>query len=446
MTNNLETMRKVKKTLVSSVLILAVAFTASAQNGWNWGEQIDVAKENNVIYTDAYKAKNYAATLEPLNWLLTNTPDLNPSIYINGIRIYTELAKQEQDPAKKEELIQKGLELHDTRIKNFGKEANVTDRKTSFAYRFYSKDKTKYKYLYDLHAKSYALNGGKMLAGNLFSYMNTIYKYKFIGGDLSDETIIDLYSTISGALEEQQANAPENRKERIGGMIDNVDKLLTATKVEISCEFVETRLGPKLDETGELNMAKKIFKLMLTGKCTDSPLALKAAGIIQENEPTYSIAKFLAQRNMQNEQTEVGLKYYEDAARLTEDNLQKAEVYVSIARIQAKGKQKSSARNSARRALSYDPSFSDAFKLIGDLYMQSFNDCAGGESKVDDRAIYIAAYDQYRRAGNSAGMTNAKAQFPSIEEIFNEGKEEGQSITIGCWINTTVKLERRPAN
>ncbi|MEP5612261.1 MAG: hypothetical protein ABJP45_08425 [Cyclobacteriaceae bacterium] len=439
-------MRKVKKTLVSLVLILAVTFVASAQNGWNWGEQVDVAKEKNVIYTDAYKAKNYAVAVAPLNWLLENTPDLNPSIYINGVKIYQELAKKEKDPAKKEVLIQKALELHDTRIKYFGKAESVTERKAFLAYTFYQKNKAKYPYLYELFTETFELRGNKMNRGNLVAYMNVVYKHNFAGADLSDEQIIDIYSAISEALSVQRAKAKEADKKKFDGSIDTVDKLLTATKVEISCEFVETKLGPKLDATNDLNMAKKIFSLMLKGKCTDSPLALRAAGIVQDSEPTYAVAKFLAQRNIQNDDTEAGINYYEEASRLTEDNLEKAEAFVSIARIQAKNNQLSTARNSARRALSYEPSHSDAYKLIGDLYMQSFDNCAGGESKVDDRAVYIAAYDQYRRAGNSAGMTNAKAQFPSIEEIFNEGKEEGQSITIGCWINTTVKLERRPAN
>jgi tetratricopeptide (TPR) repeat protein len=446
MTNNLETMKKVNKTLVCSILMLTIGFTGSAQSGWNWGEQVDLAKEKNVVYTDAYKAKNYAATIEPLSWLLENTPDLNPSIYINGVKIYEALAKQETDPVKKEEYIQTGLNLFDKRIEVFGKKGNVLDRKSSYAYRFYNKDKSKYEYLYNLMSENFEVNGSKTGAGNLVAYMNVIYKYRFIGGDLPDEQVIDLYSAISGALEEQKAKVDVERQKRYNSMLGQVDKLLTATKVKISCEFVETKLGPKLEETGELNMAKKIFQLMLTGKCTDSPLAIKASGIIQENEPTFTIAKFLAQKNIQNGDTESGIKYYQDAANLTEENSEKAEVYVSIARIQAKMKQKATARNSARRALSYDPSFSDAYKLIGDLYMGSSTDCNQNESKVDDRAIFIAAYDQYRRAGHSPGMANAKAQFPSIEEIFNEGKEEGQSITIGCWINTTVKLERRPAN
>ena len=193
-------------------------------------------------------------------------------------------------------------------------------------------------------------------------------------------------------------------------------------------------------------MAKKIFGLMLAGKCLDSPLALKAAGIVQQNEPTYGVAKFLAQKNAQDGNDAKAIEYFEEAAGLTDDNAEKAEMYVSIARIQMKNGQKSTARNSARRALSFDPSYSDAYKVIGDLYMNSFNDCKQEQSQVKDRAVFIAAYNEYRKAGNSSAMAAAKAQFPSIEDIFNEGMEEGQSITVGCWINVTVALERRPAN
>lgn len=440
-------MKKVNKITTSTLMMLALVFTSAAQSGWNWGEQVDVAKEKNVIYNDAYKAKNYAGSLEPLNWLLENTPDLNPAIYINGIKIYEALAKAETDATKKEEYIQIALGLHDKRIEYFGKKEMVTDRKAFFAYAFYNKDKTKYEYLYNLFTEAFGLLGSKMNRGNLVAYMNVVYKHNFAGGELSDESIINSYTEISEALAEQKKNAKDQAtKDKLDKSLDQVDRLLTATKVEISCEFVEEKLGPKLDESGDPFMAKKIFGLLLKAKCLDSPYALKAAEIVQDGEPTYGIAKFMAQKNSSEGNDEEAIRLFGEAANLTDDNTEKAEAYVSIARIQSKNGKKSSARNSARRGLSFDPSNTDAYKLIGDLYMTSFETCAGGVSRVDDRAVYIAAYDQYRKAGNKAGMANAKAQFPSIEEIFSEGKEEGQSITIGCWINTTVKLERRPAN
>ncbi|MEM6829205.1 MAG: hypothetical protein AAF551_01730, partial [Bacteroidota bacterium] len=199
-------MKMDKKILISSVvLFIACISTVDAQSGWNWGDQPEVAKEKNVLYTDALKSKNYQAAIEPLTWLLTNTPDLNPSIYINGVKIYEGLIKQETDPAKKEELIQKGLQLHDTRIEKFGKEADVTDRKSTFAYRYYSKDKTKYPYLYELYTKAFKLRGANMNSGNLVAYMNVVYKHRFAGGEVSDEEVIETYSNISDALNTQKS-------------------------------------------------------------------------------------------------------------------------------------------------------------------------------------------------------------------------------------------------
>jgi len=426
--------------------LLTVSLSAVAQDGWNWGDQVDVAKEKNVLYTDAKKAKNYEAAIAPLNWLLENTPDLNPSIYINGVDIYEALAKKESDPAKKDEYIQTGLGLFDKRAEIYPEdEGDIVERKAIYAYQFYKKEKDQYKNVFDIFQKAFDLKGSDLLRGSLVAYMDMTYK-NFLYKNITEEDVINIYSEVSEALANQKENASEAERKKIDKSLDIVDRLLTATKIQISCDFIEEKLGPKLDQGSDLNMAKKIFGLMLKGKCLESPLALKAAGIVQENEPTYGVAKFMGQKNSQEGNDAEAIKSFEEAATLTDDNSEKAEMYVSIARIQMKNGQKSSSRGSARRALSFDPSYSDAYKLIGDLYMTSYEDCKGEESQVQDRAIFIAAYEQYRKAGNSAGMSNAKAQFPSIEDIFNEGKEEGQSVTIGCWINTTVTLERRPAN
>ena len=107
---------------------------------------------------------------------------------------------------------------------------------------------------------------------------------------------------------------------------------------------------------------------------------------------------------------------------------------------------KVAAREYANKALSVDPSLKDAYKLIGDLYFGSFQECAGKKDMVLDRALYIAAYGMYQRAGDRNGMTSAKAQFPSIGEIFDGEYEEGQVVKVNCWINTSVKLERRPSS
>ena len=97
---------------------------------------------------------------------------------------------------------------------------------------------------------------------------------------------------------------------------------------------------------------------MLDGKCLERDLALKAAEVIQENEPTFAVAKLIAQKNAQKGDSESAIKFFQEAAMLTDDNTEKAEAYLSIAKIQNKAGNKSASRSSARRALSFDPSFS----------------------------------------------------------------------------------------
>jgi len=105
---------------------------------------------------------------------------------------------------------------------------------------------------------------------------------------------------------------------------------------------------------------------------------------------------------------------------------------------------KSQARAAAQKAAELNKEkASDAWNLIGNLYMQSSAECRGGQSRVKDQSIFIAAHDAFRRGGDNSGMANARARFPSKEELFTEGFQVGETINTGCWIGETVTLATR---
>ena len=85
----------------------------------------------------------------------------------------------------------------------------------------------------------------------------------------------------------------------------------------------------------------------------------------------------------------------------------------------------------------------EPYNLIGNLYYGSFQDCAGYKSKVQDRLVFIAAYEMYKKAGNGAQMKACEEQFPSAEEIFSENLKEGEQMSTGCWIDKTVTISKR---
>ena len=128
---------------------------------------------------------------------------------------------------------------------------------------------------------------------------------------------------------------------------------------------------------------------------------------------------------------------------MTEDGTEQAEIHMLKGKMKATRGMKSGARADYRNALSADPSMKEAYVTIGDLYMNSSSDCDAQESIVQDRALFIAAYNMYSKGGDATKMSHAKDQFPSVEDVFNATMKKGDRITIGCWINETVSLDTR---
>ena len=426
---------------IHSKLILFLFFliipTVNAQNGWNWPEDKATAQEKNALYTDAYKNGDLAGALNYLVWLHENVPDLNSSIYINGLKIYEGLANNEQDPVKKLTYQEKALEMYDLRIKYFNKEATVLNRKASTAYKYYRNNPEKYPELLDVFERALKLNGEKFFDGNTLAYMDIIRRYQRGGGNLTDDDIFERYEKISQVLSSKQGD-------NIEPMQDKIDEMLLEI-VTVDCNYVEQTLGAKLKaEPGDIKIAKKILQLSLSGKCADSEIFMLAAKTVFESEPDFGLAKVIALKCKGNGDNACTVEYLDKALNLTDDNTKKGEIYLILGAMQASSGAKSMARNYFRQAVSADPSLAKkAYTSIGNLYFGGFKDCRAGISKVEDRGCYMAAYKMYKKAGNSSGMAKAKQQFPLKEEVFLEQKSVGSKITVACWIGETVTIQTR---
>ena len=454
------------KKLFLLLMFIVSATSIIAQPGWNWPENKAQAEEKNVLYTDYLKQQNCEAAVEHLDWLIENVPNLHVSIYQNGIKIYRCLIDKESDPVKKNELVNKALSLFDGRIENFGREAYVKNRKVTFAYTFYRSDKSQYEILFNMFKDAFELNGNKIGNSNVVAFMDIVRKHKLTSKSISDDEVLELYDMISKTISYKIENDAKN-EERYNKYQDNVDKLLTAT-ITVDCNFVENTLGPKLlelsaeptDEIAQtdyetltpvdisysdevINLAKKIFQLSITGKCTSSEIALEAAKIMFTAEKDFAVAKFISSRELSSKNYENSLEYCDAAIECTDDNSQKSEMYLRKAQVYQVIGNKRKSRDNARKSISLNTSNPDAYKLIGNLYMSSYDDCREGKSRVQDRLVFIAAYNIFKSGGLTSQANQAREQFPSMEEIFNENMEVGESMNTGCWINETVTLNKR---
>ena len=426
------------KTKIFFIGLITTLFFGTANAQWNWPDDREKAEEKNALYTDNFKQGNYRAAANHLGWLLKNAPNLNKSIYINGVKIYDGMASEESDPAKQVVYQDSVLLLYDLRIQYFGEEGKVLNRKAFDAYKYYKGDKTRYD---ELFKSTFELNGNSVMDNNLLSYMDVVRRYKVSGGDMSDEEVLDIYEEIVKILN-YKIDKGKN-VDKLKTYLDNVNGLLVST-IDVDCDFVQNTLGPKLkEEPDNLKLAKNILRLGFAGKCMDSEAFIEGAKVVQKHEPEYGLAKLIGQSAAANKDFETAVQYLEESVELTDDNTKKGDSYYSLAVILTNLDKKVSARNYARKAVEVDPTKKDAYKLIGNLYYNSFNDCKQDQNPVHDKAVYIAAYEMFRRAGDGAGMSRAKAQFPTMEEIFTWDMQEGDQYKVGCWINETISIMKR---
>jgi tetratricopeptide (TPR) repeat protein len=442
---------KSKVLILMGVLSFQYAFSqvpSLTSTGWNWPQDPQdrkTAEEKYVLYTDMFNLGNFKAAEVPFLWLLEKCPDLNPSLYINGAKIFENLADAETNAGQKKIYADSCLMLYDLRIKYFDEEANVLNRKAFYAYKFKYDDTSYYPQLFELFQKAFKLNKGDFLDNNLVAYMDVVRRYKQAGGKLTDDQILDIYDTLSDVIDYkiQKATKMGKNVDYLNTSLDQINQLLP-TIINVSCEFIDSNLLPKmLQNPNDLKMAKNVFKLAYAQKCFDGKAFLQSAIIVQKNDPQFGMAKLIGDRYYSQEDFKNAILYYDQALDETDENTKKADIYLKEADIYSRQGEKQTARDQAEKCIKVDPSKNECYTTIGNLYFNSFNECKQEVNPVQDRAVYIAAYEMYRKAGNKEGMANAKAQFPSNEDIFTYNMHVGDPIKVGCWINEVVTIQKR---
>jgi len=427
---------------------------SSAQTDHNTNENTSpgVVKEKYVLFTDNLSFKNYEEAQIAFDWLFENKPDLNVNLYIKGIKLYEVLLEKEEkegkDPEKIEIYQDKILSLFDERIKYFGEEERIQQLKGRKMYFYYKnrKDPQKWQKMYELYNRIFELNGSNTSRSNLTFLMLSIVNQHKRKVFTEDEAFVQ-YEAISEKIEENINNKKKAEQERWIDLQDKIDDLLPNI-FPIDCDFVREKMGDRIINNPEdIKTAKRAIKFMLKDKCTDDPLFLKAAENIFVPEPSVGLANTIAQKYQIEKDFDKAIEWKKKAIELSSDNTEKqAELSYDIALLKSIQGKVLEARNEAFQAIKFHQSIaSKAYELVGNLYMGSGKDCAD-PNPVKARAVYLAAYDMYAKAGNRSKMKQASAQFPSIQDIHTmPDMKEGDAIQVECWIGVSTTIRRRPS-
>ncbi|MEQ9303660.1 MAG: hypothetical protein RJQ14_07045 [Marinoscillum sp.] len=432
--------------LIGLIICSVLTMSASAQAGWNWPEdpgQFKLAQEKQAYYKLLMSTDKWNECFKTLNWLYKNTPDLHESIYQDGPKVLDNLIESGIPEARQSMLKDSILWTYDMRIKYFNNKESVIDRKAYSAFKMYYKDQAKYPLLLELYQQLFTFKAADISDFNLTPYMTlATYYHKGKPEIMTPTAVLDIHTAITNVIDTKIATG--GNREKLLKEQDKIDAFLNSLGEILTCEFIELNLVPKFEQNPEdLNIAKKVFSYSLKAKCTDQPYFTKAGETVFKSDPNFSLGKALGDKYYRSEDYAKANEYYAKANQLTELPDQKFEALMGQASVAYKQGDFKKSRSMAYEALSVKPGSKEAFNLIGNLYYLSYETCKSGESRVKDRAVYFAAYEMYQKAGNSEQMESTRGQFPSIEDIFNEGYEEGKKITVDCWVNESVVIQRR---
>jgi tetratricopeptide (TPR) repeat protein len=429
--------------ITSLLFALLFSFCALSQDGYDWGPHKPSAQGKWYHVDKSVKAKQYTACVNQIHWLLENAPNLHVDLYKQATKVLQETEKVEKNTIRKTALQDSILWIFDKRMDLFGDTANVLNRKGLVAYKYKRNDADAVSELFNLYNTSYSLNKEKSYPQNILYWVLTASKAK--KEDLLNENqFLEIFFLASDFVDENKTKHFNNPKKIAGfeKMQTQFETVLEST-VQLDCEKIESIFGESFRANSEnIVLAKKVFRLLKKAKCYKSDMLYSAIHTINIHQPSANGYITEAQIHEVQKDFTSALGAFENAIGLAKSEEQKADIYIKMADIyRAKG-DKINARTNARKALATGFQTKKAYNLIGDLYLYSFNEC-----KCDDvlqtRSIYIAAYEMYKKAGNTAKMNKAKENFPSAEDIFNLDKTEGDQISTGCWINDTVSLQKR---
>lgn len=394
-----------------------------------------------VLAQDDVRLKNYRAATHSLHWLLTNAPDHNEAIYIMAYKAYEHAAEDAVDSKEKEVLLDSMLTVYLLKEQQF-KLTRLEENNLAFRYyKYFKNDPVRLKEGFARFQKLYN-SAGSIVNNNLAAYMALARSYHQNVQPLELNDLSEIREQIVSVIDRKLKNgADQERMSRNQAIVDQLFNELIDGR--ITCEYL-SELSKNLDRE---NVAAQVVGWSLDAGCTGERFFTDALEVLVKQDTTnIGAMKILAKKAAASEKYDKAIGWYQKIIPLEDTDVKKAADYLDLARVYALKSDKPQARAAAFKAVELDDTqLATAYSFVANLYMSSFDDCAEKNSIIEDRALFMAAYDLFKQAGNMEGMQAAQAQFPTRSQAHTEDLYEGNELAVGCWINVKTLLKTRPS-
>lgn len=430
-------MRKLFVLLFLSML----GFGANAQVGKYGADSVDCIR-NLSLYSELVKqnALDQAAPYWRKAFVLC--PQSSENLYINGVRIYKYLLANEKNPSIKQKYIDSIMMLYDQRIEIFKHEKTVAWRKLLDYQQLKASD---FATIYKMAEHCLQVTPDKNKYPVMEIYLNNaleLYKRKKLETDVVRSVFTHLQEQLAPKMAEGDPDAITTNENIINVYVQSG---------AAGCADLVKIFRPRYEaQKTDTALLKKMVTLLGNSQCVGDTLFCQAGESLYRLEPGALLATHLAKAYSVSGQYEKAITYYKLAIRDEKSTAVQATLNVELGLLYyASLKQNREARDCANEAIRLDAKNGKAHLLLAQMYASdkscTFND-------FEKKALNWLVVDCYVKAKQAdPGLSeiadkyiNTYSQyFPTIEDVFFNGYENGGTFTIGCWINEKTLIRAR---
>lgn len=436
---------------ILTTLFLALTFSfAFGQKGYVDGSKYGHGEDsircimNLSLYREYVRQDNFDLALDSWKIVYNECPKASLYIYIDGIKMIENTIKKENDAATKATLVDSMMKIYDKRIKYFNKKGYVLGNKGVDYIKYSENTVENMQKGYDFLKESIQLEKNESGPAQLLTFMqasNALFQANVFNAG----QVVSDYGVVSEIVDAviKKGGKDGARMEPAKAPIDQIFEGVA------SCDDLVPFYAKKFTETPEdVEFLKKSTDLLRATKCNNTELFFNMASKLNKLAPAASLAYELARITNQADKLEESTKYYKQAIELELENVNKAKYYLELGDVTRRLGNYQQARTYALNSAELDATNGYPYLLIGNIYAAASKTC--GEEEFGQKAVYWAAVDKFLKAkAIDASLTDDANKFidayrpffPDNETIFFYGLKDGDTYTVGCWINekTTVR-------
>ncbi len=422
----------------------------------------DEASTNYVLYRDFLRSEKWEEAYELWQKVYKVSPAADgkrSTVFTDGVRFKKYFIGKTKDEAEKKRLKEEIFQLYDEMDKCYPKGGYALFSK-AFDYFYEFPDLKSKEEIFDMFKRGIDMDGIKtpyFVLNPFTSLLVDMHQQKKISDEEAKKYQQIIRDVLAKGLAECKGQGC-NKWKIIESYVPSRLEAFETIKGFYDCQYYKDRYYGEYEADPEnCETIATTYSTLRWGQCPADDPQLQTLYQLMNGKckpaPTSNPVMIQVREALNNGEYNKAIDLLKQAIAETSDGNRKGELNLLIAKVYyGHLKNFPQARKYALRAAANKPHWGDPYLLVGRLYASSGPRCGSGRG-WNSQIVTWPAIDMWNKAKSVDPSVTSEANrmiakyrkfMPTKEDIFLRGLKEGQSFTIGCWINTKTTIRAAP--